>query len=103
MILTTTESISGKQLEHIGIVKGSVVQSKHIGKDIASSFKTIIGGEIRSYTQMLDEARAIATDRMMREAQAMGADAVVCVRYASSAVMTGAAEIVAYGTAVRFM
>jgi len=103
MILTTTENISGKQLEHIGIVKGSVVQSKHIGKDIASSFKTIIGGEIRSYTQMLDEARAIATDRMMCEAQAMGADAVVCVRYASSAVMTGAAEIVAYGTALRFV
>lgn len=102
MILTTTETISGKDLETIGLVKGSTIQSKNIGRDIMSGFKTIVGGELKSYTDMMNEARALATKRMVEEATALGADAVVCVRYASSAVMQGAAEVMAYGTAVKF-
>lgn len=102
MILVTTDTITGKELEHLGLAKGSVVQSKHIGKDIMAGFKTLVGGEIRGYTEMLDEARTIATNRMLQEAQSLGADAIVAVRYASSAVMDGAAEVMAYGTAVRF-
>ncbi|HAL74122.1 MAG TPA: hypothetical protein DCM45_03390 [Clostridiales bacterium] len=102
MILTTTETISGKDLETIGLVKGSTIQSKNIGRDIMSGFKTIVGGELKSYTDMMNEARALATKRMVEEATALGADAVVCLRYASAAVMQGAAEIKAYGTAVKF-
>lgn len=102
MLLTTTESIPGKELELLTIVKGSTVHSKNIGKDILSSLKTIVGGEITEYTEMLNEARAIATKRMMDEAQSMGADAVVCVRYTSSNVMQGASELMAYGTAVHY-
>lgn len=103
MILTTTETISGKQLETIGLVKGSTIQSKNIGRDIMSGFKTLVGGELLSYTAMMNEARALATKRMVEEAQSLGADAVVCLRYASSSVMQGAAEVMAYGTAVKFM
>lgn len=102
MILTTTETISGKELETLGLVRGSTIQSKNIGKDIGAGFKTLVGGEIKSYTDMMNEARAIATKRMVEEAEGMGADAVVCMRYASSAVMQGAAEVIAYGTAVKF-
>ena len=101
MILTTTETISGKELETIGLVKGSTIQSKNIGRDIMSGLKTIIGGELVSYTAMMNEARALATKRMVDEATALGADAVVCLRYASSSVMAGAAEVMAYGTAVK--
>lgn len=101
MILTTTETISGKELETIGLVKGSTIQSKNIGRDIMSGLKTIVGGELVSYTAMMNEARALATKRMVDEAAALGADAVVCLRYASSSVMTGAAEVMAYGTAVK--
>lgn len=102
MILTTTETISGKELETLGLVKGSTIQSKNIGRDIMSGFKTIVGGELKSYTEMMNEARALATKRMVEEAVALGADAVVCMRYASSAIMQGAAEVMAYGTAVKF-
>lgn len=102
MILTTTEAISGKDLETLGIVKGSTIQSKNIGRDIMSGFKTIVGGELQSYTAMMNEARALATKRMVEEAESLGADAIVCMRYASSSVMTGAAEVMAYGTAVKF-
>ncbi len=102
MILTTTETISGKELDTIGLVKGSTIQSKNIGRDIMSGLKTLVGGELISYTQMMNEARALATRRMVEEAEQLGADAVVCVRYASSAVMAGAAEVMAYGTAVKF-
>lgn len=102
MILVTTETISGKKItETLGIVKGEIVQSKHIGKDFMAGMKTIIGGEIKSYTQMLNEARKIATDRMIEEAKNLGADAIVGVRYGSSAVMQNAAELIAYGTAVK--
>ncbi len=88
--------------DSLGIVRGSVVQSKHIGKDFMAGLKTMVGGEITSYTEMMNEARDIATKRMIEEAEKMNADAIVNVRYASSAVMQGAAEIIVYGTAVKF-
>lgn len=103
MILVNTDFITGKELETLSLVKGSTIQSKHIGKDIAQSFKTLVGGELTAYNEMMNEARALATKRMVAEAEALGADAVVNVRYASSAVMQGAAEVIAYGTAVRFL
>ena len=80
-----------------------MIQTVHFGKDIMNSFKTLVGGELTSYTEMMNEARAIATKRMCEDAEAMGADAVVNIRYASSAVMQGAAEVMAYGTAVKFV
>ena len=95
MILVTTDYITGKDLAMLGMVKGSTIQSKNIGRDISQGLKTIVGGELKAYTKMMDEARALATKRMV-------ADAIVNVRYASSAVMQGAAEVIAYGTAVRF-
>ncbi len=103
MIIVTSEAINGKTLEPLGVVKGSVVQSKHIGRDIMAGFKTIVGGEIRGYTEMMEEARKIATGRMVEDAQSLGADAVVAMRYSSAAVMDGAAEVMAYGTAVKFI
>ncbi|MBO5064634.1 MAG: YbjQ family protein [Clostridia bacterium] len=103
MILVNTDYISGKELEMLSLVKGSTIQSKHIGKDLAQSFKTIVGGELKAYNEMMNEARAIATKRMVEEAEALGADAIVNVRYASSAIMQGAAEVIAYGTAVKFV
>ncbi|MDU1412772.1 MAG: YbjQ family protein [Clostridium sp.] len=102
MILVNTDYITGKELEMLGIVKGATIQSKHIGKDISQSFKTIVGGELKSYTQMMNEAREIATGRMVEEAQSLGADAIVNVHYTTAAVVQGAAEIMAYGTAVKF-
>ena len=96
-------SIPGKNIEAIGIVKGTTVHSKNIGKDFMAGMKTIVGGELSGYTEMLTEARQIATERMIAEAQAVGADAVVGVRYSSSSIMQGAAEVLAYGTAVRFL
>lgn len=101
MILVNTDYISGKELEMISLVKGATIQSKHVGKDIMSSFKTMVGGELTAYKEMMDEARAIATKRMVQEAEAVGADAIVNVRYATSAIMQGAAEVMAYGTAVK--
>ncbi len=102
MILVNTDYITGKELEMLGLVRGSTIQSKHIGKDITQSFKTIVGGELKAYNKMMCEARDLATQRMVEEATAMGADAVVNIRYASSAIMQGAAEVIAYGTAVKF-
>ena len=102
MILVNTDYISGKELEMLGLVQGSTIQSKDIGKDILQSFKTLVGGELAAYNERMNEARAIATKRMVMEAEAMGADAVINVRYASSAIMQGAAEVIAYGTAVKF-
>ena len=103
MILVNTDYISGKELEMLGLVKGSTIHSKHLGKDITSAFKGLVGGELVSYTEMMNEARAIATKRMVEEATALGADAIVNIRYASSAVMQGAAEVIAYGTAVKII
>ena len=103
MLIVTTESIAGKELEMLGLVKGSTIQSKHLGSDISQSFKTLVGGELKSYTEMMNDARALATKRMVQEAEALDADAIVCVRYASAGVMQGAAEVTAYGTAVRIL
>lgn len=103
MKIYTTNYITGKNLETLNLVQGSTVQSKHIGRDLAASFKTIVGGELKGYTEMMNEARKVATARMIEQAEAMGADAVIEVRYSSSAVMDGAAEIMAYGTAVKFI
>ena len=102
MMLVTIDSIPGKEYEVLGSVKGTIVQSKNFGRDFMAAVKTLVGGEIAGYTEMLNEARQIATKRMVDEATALGADAIVGVRYGSSAVMQGAAEIVAYGTAVKF-
>ena len=87
----------------LSLVKGSTIHSKNIGLDITQGFKTIVGGELKAYNEMMNEARALATKRMVEEAEKMGADAVVNVRYASSAIMQGAAEVIAYGTAVKFV
>ena len=103
MILVNTDYISGKELETLSLVKGSTIQSKNIGKDIAQSFKTLVGGELKAYNEMMNEARALATKRMVAEAEKLGADAVINIRYASSAVMQGAAEVIVYGTAVKFI
>ncbi|MDE7019560.1 MAG: YbjQ family protein [Lachnospiraceae bacterium] len=102
MILVSTDYISGKELEMLGLVKGSTIQSKNVGRDITQGFKTLVGGELKAYTEMMNEARAIATKRMVEEAEKLGADAVVNIRYASAAVLQGAAEVMAYGTAVKY-
>lgn len=102
MILVNTDFITGKDLETIQIVKGAIIQSKHMDKDIMASFKTIVGGELKGYSDMMNEARAKATKRMVEEAEGLGADGVINIRYASAAVMQGAAEVMVYGTAVKF-
>lgn len=101
MKLVSIETIPGVEFEVLGLVKGTVVQSKNFGRDFMAGMKTLVGGEIKSYTEMLNEARQIATKRMVDEATALGADAIVGVRFGSSAVMQGAAEVIAYGTAVK--
>ena len=101
MILLNIDYLPGKEFEVLGMVKGSIVQSKNIGRDMLSGFKTIVGGEIKAYSEMMNEARSIATQRMAEEAQSLGADAVLNIRYAASAIMQGAAEVMAYGTAVK--
>jgi uncharacterized protein YbjQ (UPF0145 family) len=102
MILVNTDYITGKELEMLSLVKGSTIQSKNLGKDILQSFKTLVGGELKSYNEMMNEARALATKRMVEEAANLGADAIVNIRYTSSAIMERAAEVIAYGTAVKF-
>ena len=102
MILVNTDYITGKELEMLGLVKGSTIQSKNVGRDISQGLKTLIGGELKAYNEMMNEARALATKRMVEEAGVLGADAIVNIRYASAAVMQGAAEVMAYGTAVKF-
>ncbi len=103
MLLTTTENIPGRQYEVLGVVKGNMVQTKNIARDIGQGLKSMVGGELTTYTEMMNESRAIATKRMVEEAERMGADAIVMMRYSTSAVAAGAAEIIAYGTAVRFV
>ena len=102
MILTTTETINGKELEVIGLVKGSTIQTVNAVKDIGAGLKTLIGGELTKYNEMMNNARALATKRMVEEPEGMGADAIVCTRYSSASVMQSAAEVMAYGTAVKF-
>lgn len=103
MIIVTTNELRNKNYEEMGVVKGTTVQTKHVGKDMFAGLKTLVGGEIKGYSKMLNEARAIATKRMVEEAENIGADAIVAVRYSTSAVMQGAAEVMVYGTAVKFV
>ena len=103
MLLTTTENIPGKQYEIIGIVKGNMIQTKNIGRDLTQGLKSVVGGELKNYVKMMNESRAIATKRMVEEAEELGADAIVAMRYVTSMITAGAAEITAYGTAVRFV
>ena len=102
MILVNTDYISGKKLETIQLVKGSTIQTKNIGKDIMQSFKNLVGGELKEYNEMMNDARALATKRMVEEANTLGADGVINIRYATSAIAQGAAEVMVYGTAVKF-
>ena len=103
MLLVNVDYIPGKNLELLGMAKGTVVQSKNFGKDFMAGMKTLVGGEITGYTEMLNEARLIAIKRMVDEATALGADAIINIRYGYSSVMQGAAEVIAYGTAVRYL
>ena len=102
MIYTNTPDVPGREIEEIlGVITGNVVQSRHVGRDIGAALKTIVGGEIKSYSDMLTEARQTAISRMVQEAQKLDADAVVNIRFATSSIMSGSAEILAYGTAVK--
>ena len=102
MILVTPDTIPGKDLEALGLVKGSTIQTVNAFRDIGAGLKTLVGGELTKYNEMMNNARALATKRMVEEAQSLGADAIVCVRYSSASIMHSAAEVMAYGTAVKF-
>lgn len=102
MLLVNTDFITGKELETLGIVKGNVVQCRNVGRDFMAGIKTLVGGELKEYTEMLNQARQIAIKRMVDEAEALQADAIINIRYASSSIMQGAAEVIAYGTAVKY-
>ena len=102
MLLLNIDYIPGREIEALGVVKGNIVQCKNFDKDFMAAMKNLVGGEITDYTAMLNEARQLAVKRMVDEAEAMGADAVINLRYASSEITQGAAEIIAYGTAVRY-
>lgn len=102
MLIVTTETVSGREIEMLGLVKGSTIQTVNALRDIGAGLKTLVGGELTKYNEMMDKARNIATDRMIKEAERLGADAVVCFRYSTSSIMQSAAEIMAYGTAVKF-
>lgn len=103
MKLLNIDHIPGKEIEALGLVKGTIVQSKHLGKDFMAGMKTIVGGEVKEYTEMLNESRQIAVKRMVDEAAALGADAVINIRFASSSMMQSASEVIAYGTAVKIL
>lgn len=103
MLLLTLNYVPGKEIEALGVVKGTIVQTKNLGKDFMSGMKSLVGGELNSYTEMLNEARQIATKRMVDEANVLGADAVINIRYESASLMQGAAEVMVYGTAVKFL
>ena len=102
MIWVTTETIAGKELEMLGMVKGSTIQTVNAIRDIGAGLKTLVGGELIRYNEMMNDARALATKRMVEEAEALGADAIVCVRYSSASIMQNAAEVMVYGTAVKY-
>ena len=102
MILTNIELIPGKNIvEHYGLVQGSTIRAKHVGKDIAAGFKNMFGGELKAYTELLQESRQEALNRMTEQTKHMGADAVVNIRFSTSSITAGAAEILCYGTAVK--
>lgn len=103
MILVNTDYITGRTFEMLGLVKGSTIQTKNVGKDIMQGFKNLVGGELTAYNEMMNEARALATKRMVSEANGINADAIVNIRYSTSSITQGAAEVIAYGTAVKFV
>ncbi|MBQ7584320.1 MAG: YbjQ family protein [Lachnospiraceae bacterium] len=103
MLTVTTDAINGKNLEMLGTVKGSTIQTVNALKDIGAGLKTLVGGELKNYNEMMMKARDIATERMVKEAEALGADAVVCLRYSTAEIMQGSAEVIAYGTAVKYV
>lgn len=103
MKLLSIEYIPGQDIEALGMVKGTIVQTKNLGRDFMAGMKSLVGGELVGYTEMLEEARQIAVKRMVDEAKKLGADAVIGVKYGSSQVMSGAAEVIAYGTAVKYL
>jgi len=104
MILVTSDKIPGKEIkETLGLVKGNTIKAKHIGKDILAGLRNIVGGEISEYTETLNEARETSVKRMVEEAEKLGAEAVVCIRFTTSQVMSGAAELLVYGTAVKLV
>ena len=103
MIITTADVVPGQAVQILGLVRGNIVTSKNIGRDIMASAKTLVGGEIKSYTMMTNEARQIAEDRMIEQAAALGADAIVAMRFSGSALMQGTIEMLAYGAAVKFI
>ena len=103
MKIVTVETLQGYNYEVLGIVEGSTIQSKNMFTDLGQGLKGIVGGELKGYTEMMNEARGISTDRMVAQAASLGADGVINVRYASASLMDGAAEIIAYGTAVKFL
>ena len=102
MLIVTTETVSGKELETLGMVRGSTIQTVNAFRDIGAGLKTLVGGELKKYNEMMDNARSIATERMVEEAKRLGADAIVGARYATSSIMQSAAEVMAYGTAVKY-
>jgi uncharacterized protein YbjQ (UPF0145 family) len=102
MIVTNVETVPGRRIvEHYGLVQGSTIRAKHIGRDLMAGLKNMVGGELKGYTELLNESRKEAVDRMLEQARALGANAVVNVRFSTAAVAAGAAEILCYGTAVR--
>ncbi|MEW6662990.1 MAG: YbjQ family protein [Bacillota bacterium] len=102
MILVNTDQIHGKEVaEVLGMVRGSTIRAKHLGKDVMAVLRNVVGGEIKEYTQMLDEARSVAIQRMIQQAETLGADAILNIRFTTSQVMSGAAELMVYGTAVK--
>ena len=103
MLVVTTETVNGKNLEMLGTVMGSTIQTVNALKDIGAGLKTLVGGELGNYNEMMIKARTIATDRMIKEADDLGADAVVGLRYSTSSIMQSAAEVMAYGTAVKYI
>lgn len=101
MLVVTSDTLPGREIEALGLVRGSTVRAKHIGSDIVASLRNLVGGEVKEYAALMAGAREQAYDRMLAEARAMGADAIVAVRFESSMISDGASEILAYGTAVR--
>ncbi len=103
MLITTADVVSGVNVHMLGLVRGNIVISKHIGRDMMAGFKSMVGGEIQTYTDMTNEARQTAEDRMIAEAQSLGADAVIAMRFSTSTIVEGITEMLAYGTAVKFV
>ena len=102
MLITTTNEIPGKNIEALGLVRGNVVRAKHIGRDIMAGFKSLAGGEIKQYTELMNEARDIATERLVEHAKSLNADAIIAVRFETCSIMDGSSEVMAYGTAVTY-